>query len=84
MKESTKKLFQFLKDHDGQDFTAADIAEELGIDVKSVNGSFTAGLQKKGYGMREEVEIATEDGSTKKIKLLRLTDEGRAFDLASA
>ena len=79
MKENTRKIFDYLKEHDGEDMTAADIAEVLGFDVRSVNGSFTS-FQKKGWGVREEAEIELDDKTHKKVKFLRLTDEGRAVD----
>lgn len=79
MKENTRKIFDYLKEHDGENMTAADVAETLGIDVRSVNGSFTS-FQKKELGVREEVEVELEDGTHKKVKFLRLTAKGRAFD----
>lgn len=79
MKENTRKIFDYLKANDGQDMTAADVAEALGLEVRSVNGSFTS-FQKKGLGVREEAEIKLENGTHQKVKFLRLTDEGRAFD----
>lgn len=79
MKENTRKIFDYLKEHDGEDFTAADVGEALGLDVKSVNGSFTS-FQKKGWGIREEAEVELDDNTHKKVKFLRLTDVGRAVD----
>lgn len=79
MKEKTRKIFDYLKDHDGEDITAADVAEALDLEVRSVNGSFTS-FQKKGWGIREEAEIELDDKTHKKVKFLRLTDEGRAVD----
>lgn len=79
MKENTRKIFDYLKEHDGENMTAVDVAETLGIDVRSVNGSFTS-FQKKELGVREEVEVELEDGTHKKVKFLRLTAKGRAFD----
>lgn len=79
MKENTRKIFDYIKANDGQDMTAADVAEALGLDPRSVNGSFTS-FQKKGWGVREEAEIELEDKTHKKVKFLRLTDEGRALD----
>lgn len=79
MKENTRKIFDYIKANDGQDMTAADVAEALDLDVRSVNGSFTS-FQKKGLGVREEAEIQLDDGTHKKVKFLRLTDDGRAFD----
>jgi len=79
MKQATKDIFNYIKKHDGEDFTAKDIAEALDMNVKSVNGSVTS-FQRKGYTERVEAEATLEDGTHQKVKLIRLTDEGRAFD----
>lgn len=83
MKENTKKIFDYIKEHDGEDFTAKDIAAALDMDVRSVNGSVTS-FQKKGYTVRVEAEVANDDGTHDKVKLIKLTDEGRAFDPEAA
>ena len=79
MKQATKDIFNYIKAHDGEDFTAKDIAEALDMNVKSVNGSVTS-FQRKGYTIREEAEMTLDDGTHEKVKLIRLTDEGRVFD----
>lgn len=80
MKESTKAIYNYVKDHDGEDFTAADIAEALGAEVRSVNGSLT-GMQKKGWVVREEAEIELDDKTHKKVKFIRMTADGKNADL---
>lgn len=80
MKENTKKVFEYLKENDGKDLTAADVAEALGLEKRQVDGIFTSALQRKGYGVREEAEITLADNSHQKVKYLRLTDEGFALD----
>lgn len=80
MKEQTKRIFNFLKNHANEDLTAQDVADALGFeDKRSVDGSFTS-FQKKGYGVREEGEIELADGSHKRVKYLRLTEAGMAYD----
>ena len=79
MKENTRKIFDYIKMNDGQNMTAADVAQALDLEARSVNGSFTS-FVKKGLGVREEVEVELEDGSHKKVKFLRLTDAGRAYN----
>lgn len=74
MKEGTRAIWDYIVAHDGEDFTAQNIADALGANVKSVNGSVTS-FQKKGYTIREEVAVTGG-----KVKYIRLTDEGRAFD----
>ncbi len=79
MKQATKDIFNYIKAHDGEDFTAKDIAEALDMNVKSVNGSVTS-FQRKELTIREEAEMTLDDGTHEKVKLIRLTDAGRAFD----
>lgn len=74
MKEGTRQIWDYIVAHDGEDFTAQDIANALGVNVKSVNGSVTS-FQKKGHTIREEVAVTGG-----KVKYIRLTDDGRAFD----
>ena len=80
MSENTIKVLTYLQENKGANLTAADVAEKLGLEKKSVDGSFTSGIQRKGLGIREEVEVELEDGSHAKVKVLRLTDAGVAFD----
>lgn len=79
MKENSKNVLNYLKAHNGEDLTAADVADALGLAKRSVDGIFTA-MQKKGLGVRTPAEIELDDGSHKAIKLLSLTDAGMAFD----
>ena len=76
MKENSKRVLNYLKEMHGQDVTAA---EALGLEKRSVDGSFTA-LQRKGLGVRTPAEIQLEDGTHKAIKFLSLTEEGMNFD----
>lgn len=77
MKPNTKAVLEYLKSvHGKKDVTAADVAAALDLDVKQVNGIFTAALQRKEYGYREEAEIQLDDGSHSKVKFLHLTDTG--------
>ena len=80
MKENTKKVIRFLQNNDG-DYTAADIAEKLELTTKQVDGIFTSAIQNKKMGIREPAEAELADGTHKAIKLLRLTDAGKAFDV---
>ena len=81
MKENTKKVFEFLRTVNGQNVTAADVAEGLGLEKRSVDGIFTSAIQKKGYGIRVPAEIELEDGSHKSVKFLQLTESGITLDL---
>ena len=74
MKEGTRQIWDYIVAHDGEDFTAQNIADALGVGVKSVNGSVTS-FQKKGHTIREEVAVTGG-----KVKSISLTEDGRAFD----
>lgn len=80
MKENSKKVFMYLKEHNGEDLTAADVAAAVDLPKKSVDGIFTSAIQRKGLGVRTPAEVELEDGSHKAIKLLSLTAEGMAYD----
>lgn len=80
LKENSKKVFEYLKSVNGENVTAADVAEALGLEKRSVDGIFTSAIQRKGFGKRVEAEVENEDGTHSKIKLLVLTPEGLAYD----
>ena len=81
MKENSKKVLNYLKEINGQDVTAEDVANTIDLTKRQVDGIFTSAIQRKGFGFREEAEIELEDGTHQKVKYLRLTDEGMAVDL---
>lgn len=80
LKPNTIAVINYLKEIHGQDVTAADVAEALGMEKRSVDGIFTSAIQRKGLGIRVPAEIELEDGTHKAIKLLQLTSAGLAFD----
>lgn len=80
MKENSKKVLEYLKEIDGQNVTAEDVANTLGLTKKQVDGIFTSAIQRKELGVRVPAEIELEDGTHKQVKFLRLTPEGMAFD----
>ena len=81
MKENTKKVITYLQGLKGADVTAADVADALGLEKRSVDGIFTSAIQKKQYGVRVPAEVELEDGSHKAVKFLKLTDAGMALDV---
>lgn len=81
MKESTKTVIKYLQSQNNKDMTAADVAAALGMEKKSVDGVFTAALQRKDLGYRQEAEIMGDDGKHKTVKFLKLTDAGFALDV---
>ena len=86
--EKALTVLNFLKDHDGENLTAADIAQALGMEKKSVDGVVTSGLQRKGLTERIPAQIETTDENgnvvTKPIKLIKLTADGKAYDHEAA
>lgn len=82
MKENTKRVITYLQGLDANtDVTAADVAEALGMEKRSVDGVFTSAIQRKELGSRVEAEIELEDGTHKKVKFLKLNDAGMAVDV---
>ena len=80
MKDNSKKVLNYLKEINGQDVTAADVAAALGLEKRSVDGIFTSAIQRKGLGVRTPAEIELEDGTHKQVKFLSLTPTGMNFD----
>lgn len=82
MKENTKNIITYLQGlSTDTDVTAADVAEALNLEKRSVDGTFTSAIQRKGLGYREEAEVEMEDGTHKKVKFLKLNDAGMAIDV---
>ena len=80
MKENTRKVLDYLKEHNGENLTAADVAEALGLEKRQVDGIFTSAFQRKGLGECVPDEVTLEDGSHQKVKYLHLTQSGLDLD----
>lgn len=89
LKENSRIVYDFVKNHDGEDFTAQDIANATGLSVRSVNGIVTAAFQRHKDKDKNEVPLMVrvqaemvdpETGLHKPIKFIKLTEEGRNFD----
>lgn len=80
MKENSRKVFYYVKEHGAEDITAKDVAEALDLSPATVNGCFTSSIQKKDLGYRVAAEVELEDGSHQAVKFLKLNDNGLAFD----
>ena len=80
MKENSKKVLNYLKEVNGSNVTAADVAEALGLEKRSVDGIFTSAIQSKVLGVRTAAEIELDDGTHKAVKFLSLTPAGMSFD----
>ena len=81
LKPNTVSVINYLKEVNGQNVTAADVAEALGLEKRTVDGIFTSAIQRKGLGIRTPAEVELEDGTHKAVKFLSLTDAGLALDL---
>ena len=80
MKPNSKTVLEYLKAHNGENLTAADVADATGLEKKQVDGIFTSAIQRKGLGVRTPAEVELEDGSHRAVKFLSLTPAGMAFD----
>ena len=82
MKENTKVVITYLQGlAEDANVTAADVADALNLEKRSVDGIFTSTIQRKGYGVRVAAEVELEDGTHKAVKFLKLTGAGRALDV---
>ena len=83
--EKSLTVLNYLKNIGDANVTAADIAEALGLEKKSVDGIVTAGLiRNKGYAERIPAEIELEDHTHKVVKFIRATEAGLNYDHAAA
>lgn len=80
--ENAKKLLTYFQDST-DDVTVHDVADATGLAVNSITGTFNS-FVKKGWAERIPAEIELEDGTHKAVKLLRLTDAGKAVDVNAA
>lgn len=80
MKENSKKVLNYLKGIGDKKVTAADVAEALGLEKRSVDGIFTSAIQRKQLGVRTPAEVELPDGTHATVKFLSLTAEGMAYD----
>lgn len=81
MSVNTIEIIRFLQTNKDKNLTAAEIADMMEFSTQTVNGAFTAGIQRKGYGVRIEDEIFNEETNRHQIvKYLKLNDAGLALD----
>ena len=75
MSENSINIINYLKGQAGKNLTSHQVAADLGLDRKTVDGAFTS-LVKKGLGVRVDGEVK----GTAEVKYLALTDAGKAVD----
>lgn len=90
MKPNVKAIYDYILAHESENITAKDIAAALGIeDVRRVNGVITMSLQRNRneekeivpLAQRVDAEVEEADGTHTKVKLIKLTDEGRNIEI---
>ena len=87
--EKSLVVLNYLKEIGDANVTAADIAEALGLEKKTVDGVVTAGLiRNKNLAERVPAQIEVEDAEGNKtykdVKFIKLTDAGKAYDHEAA
>ena len=83
LKPNTVSVINYLKEVNGQNVTAADVAEALGLEKRTVDGIFTSAIQRKGLGVRTPSDLELDDGTHKAVKFLSLTEEGMNLDVTA-
>lgn len=78
LSEKSAAVLAYVQAHEGDAPTAASIAEALGMEKKSVNGTLTALSRdlKNHPPLIKRVEVEDQ-----KDKVITLTPEGKAFDV---
>lgn len=79
LSEKAKALLTYFQENDG-DVTVHDVSEAVGLPVNSITGTFNS-FVKKGWAERVPAEVELEDGTHKAVKILRLTEAGKAVDV---
>lgn len=79
MTTNSINVFNYLKEHFGEEITHQRIVGDLGIASSAVSGSVN-GLVKKGYAERTEQTVMDAEGKSSTVKYIQLTDAGLAFD----
>lgn len=87
--EKSLVVLDYLKSIGDQNVTAADIAEAVGMEKKSVDGIVTAGLiRNKNYAERipAQIEVTDDEGNVKyqDVKFIKLTEAGQNYDHETA
>lgn len=74
--ENVIKVFEYVKAHNGEQPTAADVANGTGLPKKQVQGCFMT-LRNKGVGHTNNTKPGSKIDT---IKFIEATDEGKAYD----
>lgn len=86
--EKSLVVLNYLQENHGTKMVAADIAEALGMEKRSVDAVVTSGLQRKGLTERipAQIEVTDEDGNKKykDVKFIQCTEAGLKYDHEAA
>ncbi len=89
MKDTSKNMLNYLKEHKGEDLTASDIATALGYEDKTVNGAVTSlahrhfegeGDDKVLVPLVERIATGEKNDKGREIKFVKITEAGMEFD----
>lgn len=84
LSDNAAKILSYLQANPDADLTATDLADALGLQVKTVNGVITGGLVGKGHSRdfveRVETDAVDPEGKSVKVKFIKLTEKGAALD----
>ncbi len=92
LKENSRIVYDYVKAHEDENITANDIAEATGLTSRQVNGIITMAFQRHKDEDKNEVplmervvaEVEEADGTHSKVKLIKLTAEGRDIEVEDA
>lgn len=77
--KTMETIVQAIQANDNRDITAKEYAEVLNITPAAVNARFNYVIER-GLGYREEAKATDQNGKTKKVKFLKLTQAGMSGD----
>lgn len=96
LKENNRMVYDFVKEHEDENITAADIVEATGLTSRQVNGIITMSFQRHKEEIDgEKVEVplmkrvpgeptTDEKGKAVVPKYIHLTEEGRNIEIEDA
>jgi hypothetical protein len=81
MTDGSRKVFNYLVDNFGKEFTTKEIADALDLGGRVVSGSLN-GLVRKEYAAKrvEEIPSEKEGGKPTIVRYFTLTEAGLSFD----
>lgn len=97
LKENSRIVYEYVRDHESENITADNIAEATGLSSKQVNGIVTMAFQrhkeeidgeKVEVPLMErvpgEVKVDEKSNKPKVVKYIHLTPEGREIEIEEA